>query len=494
MYHLVFYYLIALVLAAVVLGFFGLVPVNPWGLIFSTFVLISVSFITNKIFARIFGVPTNLESFYITALILALIITPPQTRHLFSNFPFLVAAGIISMASKYIINWRGKHIFNPAAFAVAVTAFTVGFAASWWVGVLPMVPFVLIGGLLVARKLQRGDLVATFLVVALLTIIVSTLPIPIPTTLNQMVLHSSFLFFAFVMLTEPQTAPQAKRWRLLYAALVGLLFAPNIHFGSLYSTPEFVLLVGNVFGYIVSPKGKYLLALKSKNKIGENIYDFIFARDKKLSFTPGQYLEWTLGHKRADLRGTRRYFTIASSPTENNIRLGVRFNHPGSSFKGNLVAFEPGRKLLAGQLAGEFILPKDVNQKLVFIAGGIGITPFRSMIKYLLDRGEKRSIVVLYSNKTFSEIVYEDVLFEAQEKLGVKTVITLTELDSLPADWQGQTGRINSEMIRREVPDFLDRTFYLSGPHSMVTGFEDTLKQMNIPKQQIKIDFFPGYV
>ncbi len=137
--------------------------------------------------------------------------------------------------------------------------------------------------------------------------------------------------------------------------------------------------------------------------------------------------------------------------------------------------------LVASQLAGEFTLPKDLNKKLCFIAGGIGITPFRSMIKFLLDTNQKRDITLLFSNKTELDIVYKDIFDQAFLKLGIKTVYVNTD----------KMGFIDEMMIREQVFDFKDRTFYISGPHSMIDAFEKTLKNLGV--KNIKVDFFPGY-
>jgi ferredoxin-NADP reductase len=204
-------------------------------------------------------------------------------------------------------------------------------------------------------------------------------------------------------------------------------------------------------------------------------------------------LEWTLGHSRPDSRGNRRYFTIASSAGEREVRIGVKFYPDSSSFKRSLLAMRTGEEIVASQLAGEFVLPTDKRTKLVFMAGGIGITPFRSMIRHLLDHDEKRPIAVLYSNRTASEIAYTDVLEEARRRLGIETVYTLTDANGVPPDWQGGTGRVDGEMIAKTVPDYGERTFYLSGPRSLVVGFEEVLGNIGVPKSRIKTDFFPGF-
>jgi len=496
MYRLVLYYLIFLVVAAVALAFFGFLPFQPLDLLVSVSVLVFVCWIANGAFAKLFRAPANTESLYITAFILALIITPRSASRYWSAAAApVVLAGVSAMASKYILAFRRKHIFNPAAVAVALTALTLHQPPSWWVGTFAMMPFVLVGGLLVARKITRFDLILSFLAAACAVILGAGLakgPGVVPAA-GQLFADTPILFFAFVMLTEPLTTPPARARRIAYGTMVGFLFAPFLHFGRLYLTPELALLAGNAFSYLASPKARYLLELKARTQLAPDIYDLRFASDRRLRFRPGQYLEWTLGHSHPDRRGNRRYFTIASSADEREVRIGVKVYPGASSFKRSLLAMKPGDEIVASQLAGEFVLPANQREKLVFMAGGIGITPFRSMIRYLLDRKERRPITVFYSNRTAPEIVYADVLEDARKELGVRTVYTLTDANCVPPDWQGETGRVDAEMIAKTVPDYRERTFYLSGPRSLVVGFEEVLRNIGIPKSRIKTDFFPGF-
>jgi ferredoxin-NADP reductase/Na+-translocating ferredoxin:NAD+ oxidoreductase RnfD subunit len=492
MYRLVLYYLIALVGIALVLCLMGILPFNPIDLLFTTVLLTVVCWITNKIFAWTFGVPANVESVYISALILALIVTPVKPPQ---DVLFFVWVGIWAMASKYILAINGKHLFNPAAFAVALTAITLNQTASWWVGTAPMLPFVVIGGILIVRKIRRFDLVASFLVsTALISLVFSLVKGDnLLVVLQQTALYSPVFFFAAVILTEPLTAPHTNRLQIIYGAIVGLLFAPVFHIGAIYFTPEIAILLGNIFAYVVSPKAKLILELKQKIQIAPDVYDFIFTPNKKLSFAAGQYMEWTLGHPNPDSRGNRRYFTLASSPTENDLILGVKFYPQSSSFKTSMLTMDNRSEIVAAQLAGDFVLPANPEQKCVFIAGGIGITPFRSMIKYLLDTQQKRPIVVFYSNKSAADILYRDIFDQAQRQLGIKTVYALTGAGKIPAGWKGYVGHINRQMIRREVPDYMQSLFYLSGPNAMVTAFEDVLRQMGVSKDHIRKDYFPGF-
>jgi ferredoxin-NADP reductase len=359
-----------------------------------------------------------------------------------------------------------------------------------------MLPFVAIGGLLVVRKIRRFSLVIGFLLSATITIAGFTLLKggELLATMESTVIYSPLLFFAFVMLTEPLTTPPSKKLQIIYGVLTGVLFSPQLRVGGFYTTPETALLIGNVFSYFVSPKEKLILKLKEKIQLAPDIFDFVFEKDQSFFFTPGQYLEWTLPHKDTDSRGNRRYFTLASSPTEEDVRIGVKFYENSSSFKKSLSTLTSEHPITAGQLSGDFVIDSNPNKKYVFLAGGIGITPFRSIIKNLLDTNSKRDIVLIYSAKTADQFVYQDIFTAAQEKLGIKTIYDLTHSESAPPNWTGKLGRLTGEMIIANVPDYKQRVFYLSGPHSMVTGFEETLKTIGVSGQKIKTDYFPGFV
>lgn len=491
MYRLILYYLMVLLGVAIVYSFFGILAFNPISLIFSAIFLTAICFVTNKIFANVFHAPTNAESVYISALILALIISPIKS---FSDLLFLFWAGVLTMASKYILAINKKHIFNPVAIAVVLTAFGFSGSASWWVGTIYMLPFSLLG-LLIVRKIRRYDMVFYFLIASFVTMLGFSFVQGgnLLATIKQIMYSSPIFFFAFVMLTEPLTTPPKKSLQTMYGVLVGVLFAPQFHIGGFYTTPEISLVIGNIYSFIVSPKHKLILTIKEKIKVGFNMVDFLFVPTQKIAFSPGQYMEWTLPHEKIDARGNRRYFTIASSPTENELRLGVKFYPNGSSFKKNMLLLNENNPIVAGNPAGDFVLPKNTNQKLVFIAGGIGITPFRSMIKYLIDTKQPRPITLFYANKTVDEIVYSDIFNLAQREIGIKIVYTLTDQTKVPADWQGRVGRLDANMIAQIVPNFRQNLFYLSGPRAMVASYRQILRDMGVLEKKIKVDFFPGF-
>jgi ferredoxin-NADP reductase/Na+-translocating ferredoxin:NAD+ oxidoreductase RnfD subunit len=492
MYKLTMYYLIALLLIAMGLGAFGDLHYRPLYIAISTLILVAACWTTNKVFAYMFDAPTNSESSIITALILALIITPNPTGF---GITFLLAVSGLAISSKYLLAIRKKHLFNPAAIAVVLTALGPRQSASWWVGTAVMLPFVLIGGVLIMRKIGKSRMVLTFFTSTSLATILYSLhsKANVFSSLHSMVLSSPLIFLGFVMLTEPSTSPPTAKKQTLYAALVGVLLPPQVHLFNFYSSPELALTAGNIFSYLVSPKTKLFPVLKQKLKIAPDSADFVFSPDRKFAYKPGQYMEWTLPHHKTDSRGNRRYFTLASSPTEPDLRIGVKFYEDGSSFKEALLDMDEETPIVASQLAGDFVLPKDRTQKIAFIAGGIGITPFRSMAKYLLDKDEPRTITLLYSVRTEADIAYKDLFEEARRSIGLKTIYAITGDSTMASGPNTHAGPITSRLIKAAVPDYLDRVFYVSGTHAMVVAMQDILAELGVSHHQIKVDFFPGY-
>lgn len=491
MYRLLLYALLAMLGIATALAALGLLNFSPLALLLSAGFLVAMCWAANTLLAWVFRVSTNVESALITALILALMLDPAKTS---DGWQFLGWAAILAMVSKFVIGWWGKHVFNPAAIAVVITALAVHETASWWVASAPMLPVTLLGGWLIVRKLRLEAMVGVFLLAALLATALACmlLNLSLVNELRTLLVESPLIFIGSIMLTEPMTTPPTRKLRLIYAALVGALIVPQAHLGSLYSTPELALVIGNIYAYVVSPKRRLALRLRKRARLAPDIVEFIFRPSEKLAFAPGQYMEFTLGHPATDERGNRRYFTLASSPTENQIRLGVRFYPQGSSFKRALARLDGRTDVLAGQLAGDFTLPEDATRKLAFIAGGIGVTPFRSMLKYLIDTGQRRDIIMLYANRAPQEIVYQDVLAEAQARLGARICYTLTDPAAVPRGWQGAQGRVDGRMIAALIPDYRERLFYLSGPPAMVRATEHALSRLGVPRSRIKLDSFSG--
>jgi len=502
MYRLMLYFLILLNVSAVTLSALGALPYPALDLLLTPLYLVFICWLANRAFANLARTAPNPDSPVITALILALIVGPFTT---FNNLTFLTILGIVAMASKYVLVFRQTHIFNPAAVAVLLTAVFINQGASWWVGSTALLVPVLVGGVLVARKTNRGHLIVSFLLSYLVLFSLGQLADgtnfdQLTGQLTGLFASSPLLFFSFVMLVEPLTSPADRRLRTYFGVLVAaLLFIYQNFLPQVPYSLELALIFGNVFAFATQINQRFVLKLVEKREEASSITSFLFESSFPILFRAGQFLEWTLGHPHPDQRGIRRYFTIASSPTEPHIQLTTKFtvDHP-STFKQALQKLKPGDTIRAARAEGEFVLPDDTDQPLVFVAGGIGVTPFRSMIQFLLDQKQTRRIVLFYSARTADEIAFHDLFDQAEKEIGLKTVYTIT--DTPPPGWADRTclrrqaGFINEKMIQEEVPDHLQNwLYYVSGPKPMVQAFEKMLAGMGIPSDRVKHDYFPGY-
>lgn len=490
MYRLLLYGLSLLAAVALGLSASGRISLEATDMLEALVILIPAAYLTNKFMAKAWNAPTNSESWLITALILFFILPPPTST---SRLAGLLVASIIAMASKYILAWRHKHIFNPAALA-AVSVGWLGLApASWWVASSAMLPFTVVLGLLVVRKLRRFRLALSFTIASLATLLLVGLgqSQQAGTILSQAFTSWPIIFLGCIMLTEPSTLPPFGWQQMAYGVLVGIIFGSQVQLGPIATTPALALLCGNLYAFAVSPKYRLRLRLRSKVQVSAHIYDFTFVPERQASFIAGQYAEWTLPHQHTDSRGNRRTFSIASSPTQQEIHIGTKMSDPSSSFKRALLQMEPGGYIVAGQFAGDFILPKNKSRKLVFVAGGIGITPFISMLNYMVDTRQQRDIVLFYIVRSVDDIAYREFLASLDGR-GVRVIPVLTA-NEIPAGWKGRTGHLTSAVLAEAVPDFKARTFYISGPDAMVAHYRHLLRSQNIPRRHIVTDYFSGY-
>lgn len=491
MYRLVLYGLIVLVVISLLFGAFAVLPFTFPQLVSVLLLCLATCYLANLIFARIFKATTNDESYLITALILFFILAPSLKT---DDLIIVFVASVLAVGSKFLLAVDKKHIFNPAGISIFIISL-FGFGnIIWWVGSTVLLPFVIVLGFLVVRKLRKFEMVTMFFAVALSMICMFNLR-------NGLTFEQSFVqaftswpivFFATIMLTEPLTLPPTKRLQVLYGAFVGLFFGLQFHIGPLFASPEFALVVGNVFSYLVGSKQKLFAKLQFKQEVGQNMYEFAFSKLKGFRYLPGQYLEWTLKDVNLDSRGNRRYFTLASSPTEENVLLGVKISpEESSNYKKKMLLLEEGEEIIGAQLSGDFTLPEDKKKKLVFVAGGIGVTPFRSMVKYLIDKNEKRDMVLFYCASDPREFVYKDI-FASGAEIGLKTVYVVTGKENI-AGWSGEAGRITPEMLEKYVPDYRERKFYISGPNAMVEGYKKLLHTLSVGRENIVTDYFPGF-
>ncbi len=494
--RLTLYALLGLVLWALALSLLGILNYSPLDIAGAALLATAVALGVNTAFARLLGAVSDPQSTLITALILVLIVPPGIQGH----GVFLAAASAVAIASKYVVTVDKQHLFNPAALALAALALLFpDMTAVWWVGAAAMLPAVMVCGGLVMIKTRRIGVVFTFLAAYLF--IFSSADLLDTRSLTSLVdawyltvMQTALLFFVFIMMTDPITIPSARWVRPLYVSFVALLYAtPELRFLSFGLTPEQAVCIGNAVSFMVRPKYRLTLPLKRKYSVGADTWAFEYGLQQQFTFTPGQFMEWAVPHAKPDGRGQRRYFTIASSPTERDVTIVMRVPKRSSSFKRALLDAEEGSPVIASRLAGDFVLPRDLSKPLAFICGGVGVAPFRSMAQYIVDKGIRCNIVLLYSCRRADEVLFSDT-FEKAKPLGMRTVHLVTDRDAIPADWKGRVGRITAEMIKTEVPDFQQRTFFLSGSQQMIRGMKTALCGLRVRRWRIRTDHFDGSI
>ncbi len=261
--------------------------------------------------------------------------------------------------------------------------------------------------------------------------------------------------------------------------LVGLLSATKYHFGPIYSSPELNILLGNLFAFAISHKKRYTLKLTKSELIANNIYQLTFAPDQLVNYLPGQYLEWSLPHQTPDSRGFRRYFTISSSPTEKDIQLTFKYFSISSSFKNSLLKLKTGDVISVSHIAGDFT-PEVTTNNIVFIAGGIGITPFRSIVKYYCDKDIKRNIYLFYSSTNEADFAFKNIFQQAEKLIGLKTQYLVSSKNQ----------KITTDSIKK-INSYQSYTYFISGPDAMVRHYKKLLQSLGI--KNIKTDYFPGF-
>jgi ferredoxin-NADP reductase len=226
------------------------------------------------------------------------------------------------------------------------------------------------------------------------------------------------------------------------------------------------------------------LKLLEKRSETPGVTTFIFEPQEPLSWKPGQYVHYVLHHLPTDDRGSDRWFTNAAAPFENQVRITTRHTEKnGSSFKKKLFNLAEGKNIEISVVGGDFVVD-DLTQEYVFIAGGIGITPFRSILKQLHHDKTPIKVTLLYANRD-QNIVYKEELEELAKNNPDFTIHYVLSPE-----------RIDEEKIKTlipEIPDLQKPLFYISGPEPMVDALGETLKQMGVTEDRIKQDWFPGY-
>ena len=222
--------------------------------------------------------------------------------------------------------------------------------------------------------------------------------------------------------------------------------------------------------------------------IASNIKTFWFKPEQPVHHIAGQFTELVLPHDSPDNRGQKRFFTLSSSPSEPLVSITTKFaTENGSSFKQALRTLKTGAELFMAEPMGDFVLPKDTTIPLVFVAGGVGITPMRSMTQWMLDTEEERTVHLLYAANAAEDIAFSD-LFKRQ--YGDNFIPVVKEAGT---SWKGEVGSLTPEKVNALVGDHPETLIYLSGPEPMIEAFVRELKRSGVSSHRIVTDYFPGY-
>lgn len=237
-------------------------------------------------------------------------------------------------------------------------------------------------------------------------------------------------------------------------------------------------------------KKEYYLAFIKKEKVSKDAYSFYFNR--AFDFLPGQYIRMTLDIENPDGRGMSRSFTISSSPLQDYITITTRIIQ--SSFKKNLENLVPGTKVKFFGPMGSFLLNEEDKTPRIFLGGGIGITPFHSMITFSNTKKLTIPITLFVSFSTFNEIIFREELEEiSKNNPNIKIIYTITHPEESKEEWNGETGRISESLIKKYLPDMQSPIYYIAGPPQMVEAMTEIVKNMGISDEKIKVENFTGY-
>ena len=223
------------------------------------------------------------------------------------------------------------------------------------------------------------------------------------------------------------------------------------------------------------------LKLISRRAESPGVTSLIFRPAEPLGWKAGQFLHYVLNHEATDDRGSDRWFTIASAPCERHVMLTTRFaSKQGSTFKKTLKALRLGDSIEVSDVDGDFVVG-DPSKEYVFIAGGIGITPFRAILKDAAHAGKPLRATLLYANRDTVAAYKKELDAMARRNPHFKI------------HYLFNPQRIDKKTIKQLVPNLKIPLFYVSGPEPMVESIGKLLRRLGVPKKRIKQDWFPGY-
>lgn len=232
--------------------------------------------------------------------------------------------------------------------------------------------------------------------------------------------------------------------------------------------------------------------IKEKREVAKGTLLVIFdLRGEEFDYQPGQYF-WVelLDPPYADEKGPRRHISAVTSPTERGV-IGLCTRIRDSAFKRSLVELPVGAEVDVEQPKGTFVLPADTSRPLVFVAGGIGITAFRSMLRYIQDERLPHRVTLIYSNRDRESTPFLDELEQIERtNANIRLIVTMTN----DGAWPGERRRVDANFFEEYLGDsFADATYMVAGPPGMAEAATEELKKVGVDERLITTDSFSGY-
>jgi ferredoxin-NADP reductase len=214
----------------------------------------------------------------------------------------------------------------------------------------------------------------------------------------------------------------------------------------------------------------------------KDVKSFIFEPENSITWVAGQFMQYTLPHKNPDDRKDQRWFTISSAPYTKKPQITTRLNpDKGSSFKSALQDLKIGDEIEVDAPEGDFVV-EDPARNFVFVAGGIGVTPFHSILAEAQYGGQNLNVHMLYGNKS------EDIPFKEEfEKMEAQN-------PNFKVEYIIDPDKISIEKIQDAMDLVENPLLYISGPEPMVESLVKQLGGKGIEENNIKTDYFPGYI
>ena len=232
--------------------------------------------------------------------------------------------------------------------------------------------------------------------------------------------------------------------------------------------------------------------IKVKQEVAKQTLLVVFdLLGEEVEFRPGQYF-WVelpnIGYD--DERGLRRHISIVTSPNEPGV-LGLATRLRDTAFKKTLAELEVGAEVDVEEPKGDFSLPMETDRPYAFIAGGIGITVFRSMLRYIVEEGLPHRVTLVYSNRDRESTAFLDELQAMdRENENIRVVFVMTD----EPEWEGEKRRVDADVLGDHLEGELgDYVYIAAGPPGMVDAMESVLSDAGVPEEQVLVQRFAGY-